>query len=139
MIASRARGKQPCSPRNAYETALSCTFPELQAALEGYEIDPANAVQTITQILTDLDAQRIEEIRATFFARERTEKGFPTNELSSDAIAIACQLLGVAAEDRWTFEKADQDLPGLCAAGDAELSYAVDLNESGGSPTCGLH
>ncbi len=123
---------------NSLETALACAFPELQTALEGYEIDPAGAVQTITQILTDLDAQRIEEIRATFFAQERTEKSFPTNELSGDAIASACQLLGVAAEDRWTFEKADRDLPGLCEAGDAELSYVVDLNESGGSATRGL-
>jgi hypothetical protein len=47
-------------------------------------------------------------------------------------------MLGVVAEDRWTFEKADQDLPGLCAKGDAELSYVVDLNESGGSTTRGL-
>ena len=96
---------------NSLETALACAFPELQAALEGYEIDFAGAVQTITQILTDLNAQRIEEIRTTFFARERTEKGFPTNELSGDAIASACRLLGVAAEDRWTFEKADQHPP----------------------------
>ena len=123
---------------NSLETALACAFPELQAALEAYETDPASAVQNVAQIITDLDAQRIEEIRTTFFARERTEKDFPTNELSGDAIASACQLLGVAAEDRWTFEKADQDLPGLCAAGDAELSYVVDLNESGGSATRGL-
>lgn len=123
---------------NSLETALACAFPELETVLEGYEIDPASTVQAITQILTDLDAQRIEEIRATFFARERTEKGFPTNELSGDAIASACQLLGVAAEDRWTFEKADQDLPGLCEAGDADLGYVVDLNESGGSSTRGL-
>ncbi len=123
---------------NSLDTALACAFPELQAALEGYEFDPAGAIQTITQILTDLDAQRIEEIRATFFAQERTAKGFPTNELSGDAIAIACRLLGVVAEDCWTFEKADHDLPGLCEAGDAELSYVVDLNESGGSPTRGL-
>jgi hypothetical protein len=123
---------------NSLETALACAFPELQAALEGYKIDPAGAVQAVTQILTDLDAKRIEEIRTTFFARERTEKSFPTSELSGDAIASACQLLGVAAEDRWTFEKADQYLPGLCEAGDAELSYVVDLNESGGSSTRGL-
>ena len=123
---------------NSLETALACAFPELQAALEAYETDPASAVQNVTQIVTDLDAQRIEEIRTAFFARERTEKDFPTNELSGDAIASACQLLGVATEDRWTFEKADKDLSGLCAAGDAELSYVVDLNESGGSPTRGL-
>jgi len=57
---------------NSLETALACSFPELQGALEGYEIDPAGSVQTITQILTDMDTQRIEEIRASFFTRERT-------------------------------------------------------------------
>lgn len=123
---------------NSLETALACAFPELQVALESYEIAPADAVQNITQILTDMDGPRIEEIRTTFFARERTDRDFPTNELSNDAIARACQLLGVATEDRWTFEKADQDLPGLCAAGDAALGYIVDLNESGGSATRGL-
>jgi hypothetical protein len=123
---------------NSLETALACAFPELQETLEGYEVDPAGALQSVTQILTDLDAQRVEEIRTAFFARERTEKDFPTNELSGEAIASACQLLGVSTEDRWTFEKADQDLPSLCAAGDAEFGYVVDLNESGGSPTRGL-
>lgn len=123
---------------NSLETALACAFPELQAALETYDIDAAGAVQNITQILSDLGSQRIEEIRATFFERERTEKDFPTNELSGNAIETACQLLGVAAEDRWTFEKADQDLPGLCMTGDADVGYVVDLNESGGSATRGL-
>ncbi len=123
---------------NSLETALECAFPELQDALGVYEIDPDGAIQTITQILTDLDAQRIEAIRATFFDRERTKDGFPTNELSGDAIASACRLLGVSTDDRWTFEKADQDLRALCEAGDAELGYVVDLNESGGSATRGL-
>jgi hypothetical protein len=123
---------------NSLETATACGFAELQDAFGTYEFDAASALQTVTQILTDLDGQRVEEIRAAFFAQEQAEKGFATNELSRDAIASACQLLGVAEEDRWTFEKADQDLLALCAAGDAELSYVVDLNESGGSPTRGL-
>ena len=123
---------------NSLEIAQACKIPELQKALSTYEFDAVAAVQMITQILTDLGAQRMEEVRATFFAKEKAEKKFPTNELSADAIAKACQLLGVANTDRWTFEKADQDLPGLCAAGDAETSYIVDLNESGGSPTRGL-
>ncbi|MDG4670985.1 hypothetical protein P9A16_07610 [Shinella sp. 838] len=123
---------------NSLEIAQACEIAELQDALSSYEFDAAAAVQTITQILTDLGSERMEDIRATFFAKEKAEKKFPTNELSADAIAKACQFLGVADDDKWTFEKADQDLPGLCAAGDAETSYVVDLNESGGSPTRGL-
>lgn len=123
---------------NSLEIAQACEIAELQDALASYEFDAAAAVQTITQILTDLGSERMEEIRTTFFAKEKAEKEFPTNELSADAIAKACQFLGVADNDRWTFEKADQDLPGLCAAGDAETSYVVDLNESGGSSTRGL-
>jgi len=123
---------------NSLEIAHACEIPELQEALAIYEFDAAAAVQKITQILTDLGSDRMEEIRASFFDKEKAEREFPTNELSTDAIAKACELLGVADNDRWTFEKADQDLPGLCAAGDAETSYVVDLNESGGSPTRGL-
>lgn len=123
---------------NGLETAMACAFPELQETLEGYEVDAAGTVQAVAQILTDLPPERTEEIRTAFFARERADRGFATNELSSEAVSCACQLLGVSEADRWTFDKADQDLPGLCEAGDAELSYVVDLNESGGSPTRGL-
>lgn len=123
---------------NGLEISQACEFPELKTALATYDIDAAGAVQTITQILTDLSGERVEAIRDAFFSREKAEKGFPTNELSADAITSARQLLGVAANDCWTFEQADGGLPGLCETGDADLSYIVDLNESGGSPTRGL-
>ena len=123
---------------NSLEIAQACEFPELQDAFAAYEIDAAAGLQMATQILTDLGPARVEEMRAAFFAKERADKEFATNELSANAIDKACQMLGVADADRWTFEKADQDLQGLCQAGDAELSYVVDLNESGGSPTRGL-
>lgn len=112
---------------NSLEISLACEFPELRETLATYEIDAASAVQAITQILTDLSATRMEEIRAAFFAREKATKKFPTNELSADAILKACQLLGVAENDKWTFERADHDLPRLCIDGDAEISYIVDL------------
>lgn len=123
---------------NGLEIAQACEFLELEKALATYEIDAAEAVQTITQILTDLSGERVEAIRDAFFSREKADKGFPTNELSADAITSARQLLGVAANDCWTFEQAERGLPGLCETGDAHLSYIVDLNESGGSPTRGL-
>lgn len=123
---------------NGLEIAQACKIPELQDAFDAYDADAAAGLQMVTQVLTDLEPQRVEEIRAAFFVEERADKEFPTNELSADAISTACQLLGVAEADRWTFEKAEQALQDLCEAGDAELSYVVDLNESGGSPTRGL-
>lgn len=123
---------------NSIEVAQSCGIPELEDVLARYDFDAAGSVQEITQILTDLGPQRNEEIRTVFFAAEKSEKEFPTNELSVDAIAKACQLLGVTDDDKWTFEKADRELRGFCAEGDSSTSYIVDLNESGGSPTRGL-
>ena len=123
---------------NSLETAMACKFQELDDALNKYEIDAADAVASVAQILADLPNERIEEIKATFFRREDIQQPFATGELSAETIAKACESLGVAKEDRWTFEKADEELPGLCALGDADLSYVVDLNEAGGSPIRGL-
>lgn len=123
---------------NSLEVAQACEIRELEGALAAYEFGAASALQAITQILVDIGPQRMEEIRSAFFAKEKTESSFPTNELSADAITKACQLLGVADDDKWTFEKADQELGVLCGAGDADISYMVDLNESGGSATRGL-
>jgi hypothetical protein len=123
---------------NSIEIAQSCGIQELADAFAKYEFDATGAVQEITQILTDLGPRRNEEIRAVFFATEKAKMEFPTNELSVDAITKACQLLGVADGDKWTFERAAQELRDLCAAGDSSISYIIDLNESGGSPTRGL-
>ncbi len=123
---------------NSLETTQACEFPEFQDALTMYEFDAAAAVSEVAQILADLPPERIEEIKAKFFAEEATQKDFPSKELSADVISKACELLGVEKKDRWTFEKADQALETLCTNGDAELGYIVDLNEAGGAPTRGL-
>ena len=44
----------------------------------------------------------------------------------------------MSEEDRWSFEEADQNLPELFAAGDAHLSYIVDLKEDDVSSMRGL-
>ncbi len=119
---------------NNIEVALACEFSELKDVLEMYKIDPTSATQQVAQILTDLPAERVEKIKTNFFEKEE----LPTNELSNDVIVKVCELLCVLPEDRWTFEKADQDLAELCADGDTHLSYIVDLNEAGGLPTRGL-
>lgn len=123
---------------NSLETAQACGFPELADALAGYEFGAEATLGAVTQILTDLPTERVAAIKAAFFDQEGAEKHFATGELSAASVEQACGLLGVAAADRWTFEKADQDLAGLCQAGDAGLGYVVDLNEVGGSKTRGL-
>ena len=123
---------------NSLETTQACEFPELLDALAMYEFDATAAVSEVTQILTDISLKRVEEIKAEFFAVEATQKDFPTSELSVDVITKACELLCVEKKDRWTFEKANQDLGQLCSDGDTDIGYIVDLNEAGGSPTRGL-
>lgn len=123
---------------NSLETAIACDFPELNDALAQYEYDPDAARAAIAQLLTDLSATRVAEIKASFFSKEGEGKDFATGELSATAIEKACTLLGVAREDRWTFDKADRELAALCRGGDLEISYIVDLNEAGGSKTRGL-
>ncbi|MER8395739.1 hypothetical protein [Mesorhizobium sp. M0959] len=123
---------------NSLETAQACNFLELVDALAGYEFDEVAATDAVTQILTDLPPERVVAIKAAFFEKEGAEKNFATGELSPASVEQACGLLGIADGDRWTFEKADQNLAGLCQAGDVGLSYVVDLNEVGGSKTRGL-
>lgn len=123
---------------NSLETTKLCEFPELADAVAAYEFDADSAIASIIQILTDLSGDRVSKIKSDFFAREGKDKGFATGELSSASIEQTCALLSILQEDRWTFEKADQELAGLCKAGDNDLSYVVDLNESGGSQTRGL-
>jgi hypothetical protein len=123
---------------NSFEIALDCGFPELREALSIYEFDQIACIDSVTQILTDLTFDRIEEIKLTFSRKEEIEKNFPTTELSTDSIVKTRDLLGISQDDCWTFERADRDLPALCEKGDAELSYIVDLNDSGGSRTRGM-
>lgn len=120
------------------EVALACDFTELKEALELYEIDSTSATQKVAQILTDLTTERFREIRTVFFEEGGMLGRFPANELPDDVLTKACELLRVDKEDRWSFEKANQDLENLCAEEDTHLSYIVDLNEAGASRTRGL-
>ena len=77
---------------NSLETTQACKFPELLDALTMYEFDAAAAVSKVTQILTDLSPNRVEEIKAEFFAKEATQKAFPSKELSADVITKGMQV-----------------------------------------------
>lgn len=123
---------------NNLEIAQACQFETLQETLSTYEYNAEEALQQLTQILSDFSDEKREDIRNTFFKKESEKGSFATNELSVEAMSNACKVLGVSKGDRWTFEQADQGLDLLCKEGDAQTSYIVDLNESGGSSTRGL-
>ena len=120
------------------EVALACEISELKEALELYEFDSILAIQEVTQILTDLPTERFTKIRTIFLEEWGMLGRIPAYELSDDVIAKACEMLCVDKGDRWSFEKADQDLEELCAEGDTHLSYIVDLNDAGVSSIRGL-
>jgi len=120
------------------EAAQKCEFEELRDALDLYEYDAPKAVDQLTQTLTDLDQERRDEIKAAFFDREGQADGFAADELNNDEVALACELLNVSEDDRWTFDQAADGLTRVCEDDDTEFVYVIDLNEAGGSKTRGM-
>lgn len=120
------------------EVLKSCAFPELADAVAAIDFAPDSVEQKIAQALSDADTRRRREIRSAFLEEERKEKKFPTKEMSNAEVEKACELLGIAPGDRWTFEKATRHLKAVCAKGDETVCYIIDLNASGGSATRGL-
>jgi hypothetical protein len=123
---------------NSWEIAVQCNFVELQPILIKAEFGVEAVRVELTEALTQLAPKRRYEMRATFFRHEDMEEIFASAELSDPAIDKICALLGVQFEDRWTFAKAADGLVQLCAGGDADVSYIVDLNEAGVSADRGL-
>lgn len=122
----------------SWETALECNFPELNDILQKAEFDPESTRVELVERITELTPQRRKEIKETFFFEETVEGDFESDELSGSSTAKICTLLGIAKDDCWTFDRAESGLADVCAAGDANISYIVDLNESGISSNRGL-
>ena len=59
-------------------------------------------------------------------------------ELDSTSVNRACDLMGVAPEDRWTFDGAERRVTELCRAGDAEVAYVVDIKDERDNSERGL-
>jgi hypothetical protein len=123
---------------NGWEVAVQCNFDELKAILPKAEYG-ADAVRVeLVEKLTELTPRRRNEMQAAVLVRETMEGAIPSRELSEPTIDKICTLLGVHTEDRWTFDNAEGGLARLCADGDADVSYIVDLNDAGRSVTRGL-
>ncbi len=100
------------------------SFPELAAAFdtEGFgDVDAA-----IQQVVNDLDDTRRKELQVALLQIDAAKSR--STELALGTIDAACSELGVLAEDRWTFEKADSQL--IDGDGnDADVAYLIDLKE----------
>jgi len=91
----------------------------------------------VAQVIADMEPERRDELRAAVLVAEAQEPEFATDELPQTVVEEACAALGVAEEDRLSFEDAAKLTAGLAGA-DHELGYVIDLNESGGADERGL-
>lgn len=120
------------------ETAKSCAFPELVAALDVYGYDPDQGEVLLIQALADVQPERFAEMKALFSEKDQAEAQSPANELPKDARDTICALLNVGTDDRWTFEQADAQIERMIDGDDEGLSYLVDLSQADGSKVRGL-
>ncbi|MCJ2143211.1 hypothetical protein [Methylobacterium sp. E-066] len=119
------------------EVTQTCGFPEAEPFVELRDNLLEEAKVDLTEILDGAGAERNRQIKAIFFDALRS-MGEAGKELSSSTIEKVCDLLDVKAADRWDFGHAFVEMRKLCAAGDAHVSYVVDLNNARGSKTEGV-
>jgi hypothetical protein len=120
------------------ETAASCGFFDLDPILAIANVNESDARVALTEKLSELTIDRVAEIRTTFFEKESGELGFATRELTDKAIAKVCDVLQVVPDNRWTFDKAADEIAKVKDGNDQGTAYVIDLNEAGGSDTRGL-
>ncbi|WP_208509544.1 hypothetical protein [Variovorax paradoxus] len=111
---------------------------DINAALERYEFqEGSNGLDELRQVLVDMSPAERDALSQAFFDAETHAATMATPELSDQVVRETCALLGIAAEDRWTFKDAMQKVEDSCKD-DLRVSYIIDLNESGGNDKQGL-
>jgi hypothetical protein len=120
------------------DIAAACGFAELDAIVNIAKVNESDARIALVEKLGDLPNERIAEMRKIFFEKESVKAPFVTGELSDKAIATVCNVLQVTPENRWTFEKAENEIAEVNNGSDQGTTYMVDLNAAGGSDTRGL-
>ena len=123
---------------NRWEVAVQCNLDELKVILPKAEYGVDAVRVELVEKLTELTPRRRNEMQAAVLVRETMEGAISSRELSEPTIEKICTLLRVHTDDRWTFDNAEGGLVRLCADGDADVSYIVDLNDAAGSATRGL-
>lgn len=112
---------------------IQSEFPELSSAFEVQGFGDVDA--KLQQSINDLEESRRAELQASLLQRDAAQG--PARELAPTAIETVCEILGIAIEDRWTFEKADGELE-IIDLDDANTGYIIDLKEGGGPERRGL-
>lgn len=120
------------------EVAAGLNFAELTETFALAAVNEDAATLQMIEVVTGLQSARRQELRKAFFEHEDIAKQFPTNELPEGAVEQVCNVLNVTEENRWTFERATEEIQKLAEGTDAGTTYMVDLNETGGSGTRGL-
>ncbi|MEJ0025950.1 MAG: hypothetical protein WDN01_07975 [Rhizomicrobium sp.] len=120
------------------EIASGLGFQELAETFALAQVDEDRANIQMADILGSLDLARLKAIRKAFFEQENIAEQFPTNELSDEAVSQVCKVLQVPPENRWTFDRAAEEIQKVQDGDDDGTTYIVDLNEAGGSSTRGL-
>ena len=108
-------------------------FPDLAPAfaLQGYgDVDAA-----LTEAIENMEELRREELRNKLLQEDAEQA--PANELEEGTVQAACNQLGVAVEDRWSFQQADATLA-IGNGDDESVAYVIDLKEGGGRGQRGL-
>jgi hypothetical protein len=120
---------------NKAEVARSCNFIDIGAALTFREENDDQARQDLSQRLADLGQKRRSEIKDTFLAKQREVDQETGKELFSPGVEEACQLLGIPAENRWTFDGAEEKLASACAGNDEKNAYIIDMRDAASATT----
>lgn len=110
----------------------------VNTALDNYEFqEGSNGLDELRQVLLDMSPTDRDALSKAFFDAETAAVPMAAPELSDQVIEVACSLLNIRPEDRWTFSDAMQNVEVSCKD-DARVSYIIDLNESGGNDKQGL-
>ena len=112
---------------------VAAAFPELGGLLAAREY--RDVADDVAQAIGDLPDRRREEIgQALLQADARPD---PADELPLNALEAACDALGVAKEDRLTFDQGERFIAGEEAV--ADVAIIIDLKDAGGSAQRGLN
>lgn len=122
----------------AHEIALECRFADITPILERVPFGEDGLAEELEQKLAELGQEKSDQIREAFFAKEAVQEIFASAEMTDPAVDRVCDLLKIKPDDRWNFDQAVAEIPGVCGADDFSVAYLVDLDQTGVSGTRGL-
>src|SRR5689334_24751379 len=77
------------------ELAIACAFPEFEGVFEKAAVDEGVTKHEHGQKLTDLQRERVIDIRNRFLEREAETEGFAAEDLTEKRVEQVCRLLDI--------------------------------------------